>query len=214
MDLLHKTYRKLNPFVNSSVGEREIWGEESANFCDVESIHGEAFREILDDIEQVSEDHLTRGRFLVGAAGTGKSHLFARLRRKLSHGQFTFVSNPPADHWAIKRYILKKVISGMKRPVLMESGPLRYSQLQRIVYVLLRNIRRYPGLPINKIYEAWASVRREEYYPGEEELFVNALQDLPNIDIPLHVCRVLFRVLDDEKRGLATAWLSGNQCLT
>lgn len=214
MAVPENTYRKLNPFLNRSVGENEIWGDEDGGFCDVESIHGKVFHQLLAEIEQVNSAPRTRARFLVGAAGTGKSHLFARLRRKMGNGQFTFVSNPPADHWAIKRHILKKVISGMRRPVLTESGPLPYSQLQRVVYALLRRIRSYPGLRVNDIHKAWKRVDRKKYYPTEEELFANALENLPEMDIPLHVRRVLFRVLDEEKRRLATEWLSGSQALT
>ena len=214
MTTLHTTYRRLNPFVNSSVGENEIWGGENGDFCDVESIHASAFDALWQDIEQVNVDHETRARFLVGAAGTGKSHLFARLRRKMSHGQFTFVSNPPTDHWAIKRYILSKVMSGMRRPLLTASGPSPYSQLQRIVYKLLQRISRYPGLPVDHIHRAWAGVPREDYYPTEEELFTNRLENVAEMDIPLHVRRVLFRALDEEKRSLAVSWLSGSQVLT
>ncbi len=214
MTTLETTYRRLNPFVNSSVGENEIWGGENGDFCDVESIHASAFDDLWRDIEQVNADHETRARFLVGAAGTGKSHIFARLRRKMSRGQFTFVSNPPTDHWAIKRYILSKVMSGMRRPLLTQSGPSPYSQLQRVVYKLLKRISRYPGLPVDHIHRAWAGVLREDYYPTEEELFTNRLENVAEMDIPLHVRRVLFRVLDEEKRSLAISWLSGSQVLT
>ncbi len=214
MDVLENSYRNLNPFLNSSVGETEIWGEGNGDFYDVETIHEKAFRQLLDDIEHVSEDYLSRARFLVGAAGTGKSHLFARLRRKLVHGQFTFVSNPPADPWAIKRHILKKVIAGMRRSALSQSGRFPYSQLQRVAYRLLKSIRRFPGLPVHRIHEAWANIRRDDYYPREEDLFIRELERLPMSDIPLHVRRVIFRVLDEETRSLATAWLSGTQSLT
>lgn len=214
MTILETAYRRLNPFLNGSVGENEIWGEDLGEFCDVESIHASAFHDLWRDIQKVNEDHETRARFLVGASGTGKSHLFARLRRKLHHGQFTFVSNPPTDHWAIKRYILSKVMSGMRRPILTPSGPSPYSQLRRIVYKLLQSISRYPGLSVDHIHRAWERVLREDYYTVEEELFTNSLEDVANLDIPLHVRRVLFRVLDEEKRSLAVSWLSGSQVLT
>jgi len=82
------------------------------------------------------------------------------------------------------------------------------------VYVLLKRILRCPGLPIEGIHEAWSRVPREDYYPKEEELFTTALENWSGVEIPLHVRRVLFRVLDNEKRSLATAWLSGNESLT
>lgn len=214
MDARENTYRKHNPFSNSAVHENEIWGEGEGEFFDVESIHEQAFSQLLDDIELVRSKHITQARFLVGAAGTGKSHLFARLRRQLSDGQFTLVSNPPTDHWAMKRHILRRVIEGMRRPARAVAGPLPYTQLLRVVYVLLRKIRRFPGLNVPAIHEAWKTIPREDYYPKEEELFVNSLEDAPEIDIPLNARRVLFRVLDTEKRSLATSWLAGSQALT
>ena len=96
-------YRKLNPFVQNSVGENVIWGSDDNDFCDVESINEGPFNSLLSDIELVAADSKTRARFLVGAAGSGKSHLFARLRRTLQNGQFTFVCNPPTTYrpyWA------------------------------------------------------------------------------------------------------------------
>lgn len=213
MRVARNPYRKLNPFLNISVGENEIWADEEATFSDVPSIHGDVFDQLLDEFEQVDADHISRVRFLVGEAGTGKSHLFARLRRNLGHGQFTFVSNPPADHREIKRHILKRVISGMRRPARTESGRLPYSQLTRIVYLLLQRVRRYPGLPPHRIHEAWKQVRRKTYYPTEEDLFIEGLERSPQIEIPLSIRRVLFRVLDDERRSIATDWLSGSESL-
>jgi hypothetical protein len=206
-------YRSLNPFVQCSVGENVIWGADENGFCDVESINEAAFKTLLNDINFVSSHLQTRARFLVGAAGTGKSHLFARLRRKLPKGQFTFVANPPAAVPHIKRFILKKVISGMTRPVMGGGGSLPFSQLQRMVYFLLKRILTDGNLTVRQIHSRWRRTGRSKRDQILERL-VKHLAGVKGLEIPLHVRRVLVRVLDDEKRDLAASWLSGTQSLT
>lgn len=212
MDAFTEKYRKLNPFVQNSVGESVIWGSDDNDFCDVESINKAAFEAILSDIRSVGDDHKTRARFLVGAAGSGKSHLFARLRRKLSDGQFTFVSNPPTAPLHIKRFVLRKVLSGMTKSVMSPHGPLPYSQVQRMVYGLMQRVLRGKGLKIGQIHERWKKLSRAKCDQNMRKL-EGALGKIPGLDIPIDVRRVLVRILDDEKRDLAVAWLSGNQNL-
>lgn len=206
-------YRKLNPFVQNSVGENVIWGSDDNGFCNVESINENAFKTILTDIESVSAHAKTRARFLVGAAGSGKSHLFARLRRSLPNGQFTFASNPPTAIPHVKRFILKKVISSMARPAMGPEGPLPYSQLQRIVYSILQKILKPKDLNPSQIHGFWKTVSRAEYGRIQSK-FIKALGAFSPLEIPIHWRRVLFRILDSERRDLAVNWLSGNQSLT
>ena len=158
MDELLENYRKLNPFVQNSVGENVIWGSDDNGFCDVESINGAAFKTLLSGIRSVNDDGQTRALFLVGPAGSGKSHLFARLRRRLPSGQFTFVPNPPTAISHIKRFILKKVVEGMTKPVMSTDGLLPYSQLRRMVYCLLQKILKPKGLAPEKIHKFWKTV--------------------------------------------------------
>ncbi|MEW6141384.1 MAG: hypothetical protein AB1733_24440 [Thermodesulfobacteriota bacterium] len=205
-------YRKLNPFLQSSVGENVIWGADANDFCDVESINEHAFKALIHDIESVDGDQKTRARFLVGAAGSGKSHLFARLRRRLTKGQFAFVANPPTAIPHIKRFILKKVVFGMARPVMGSLGFLEYSQLQRTVYTLMQRILTPKGLDTGRIHRFWKTVKRADYEKFEAR-FVKYVSRVGPLEIPIHLRRVLFRVLDDERRDLAAAWLSGIETL-
>jgi hypothetical protein len=158
MDELSEKYRKLNPFVQNSVGENVIWGSDDNGFCDVESINETPFKALLSGIESVNGDGQTRAVFLVGPAGSGKSHLFARLRRSLPNGQFTFVSNPPSTTSHIKRFILRKVVEGMTKPVMSPDGPLRYSQLQRMVYSLLQRFLKEKHWTFDEIHERWTKL--------------------------------------------------------
>lgn len=213
MDETIEKYRKLNPFVENSVGENVIWGSDHNDFCDVESINEAPFKALLSDIESVHADGKTRARFLVGPAGSGKSHLFARLRRRLPNGQFTFVSNPPTSVPHVKRFVLRKVVSGMTRPVMAPKGRLPFSQLQSMVYSLSQKILKPKRLSPMLLHQFWKRVRQAELDKVLPK-FEQALADISGHEIPIHWRRVLFRVLDDERRHLAAAWLSGNQSLS
>ncbi len=213
MDVLSEKYLKLNPFVQNSVGENIIWGSAENDFCDVESIHKNAFNALLKDIESVNGDGKTRALFLVGPAGSGKSHLFARLRRRLPNGQFTFVSNPPTTMTHIKRFILRKVVYGMTKPVMGPDGPLPYSQLQGMVYSLLKLFLRERNWSIDQIHKRW-----EKLSPSSRSQKIRKLEEAlartTELSTMSDVSRVLVRILDKEKCHLAASWLSGNQNLT
>ncbi len=205
-------YRRLNPFVDNSVGENIIWASAENDFCDVESINGGAFKTLLAGIQSVDDDGKTRALFLVGPAGAGKSHLFAGLRRKLPRGQFTFVSNPPTSIPHIKRFILKKVVEGLTKPAMGPDGPLPYSQLRRLVYSLLQRFLRERGWSINKIHDRWEKLSLSSCSQKMKRLETN-LNKTPELVAPSHLASVLVKVLDKEKYHIACSWLAGNQNL-
>ena len=64
---------------------------------DLEEINERAYSTIVREIQQVSStpDHQSRGVLILGEAGTGKTHLLARVYQRLSHkNHMLFVSNP------------------------------------------------------------------------------------------------------------------------
>ncbi len=208
-----KDCARLNPFGRSSIGENQIWAEGDEIFCDVESINRKCFDDLNSDLDEIAHNHETRLRFVIGAPGTGKSHVFARLRRNLAGGHFTFAPLLPTEPCEMKRYVLKKVVFGLKHPVLHPTGTLRCLQIVRLVYSLLTRIPRFRGLSVEQMHKNWRQIPRDRYDSVCEE-FQSAIADIPGIDIPFHVQRILFRVLDDEKRMLALEWLSGTKTLS
>jgi hypothetical protein len=68
------------------------------------------------------------------------------------------------------------------------------------------------GLNIGRIHRFWKTVKRADYQKFEAR-FERDISHIGPLEIPIHLRRVLFRVLDDERRDLAVAWLSGNENL-
>lgn len=208
-----RDFARLNPFGRNSIGENEMWAEGDEIFCDIGSINRNCFEDLTRDLDEIAGNHETRLRFVIGAPGTGKSHVFARLRRSLANAHFTFAPILPTEPYEIKRYILKKVIFGLKHTVLDSSGALRYSQIVRFVYSLLARIPRFRALNAEQMHKNWRQIPRDRYDSVCEE-FQDAIANIPEIDIPFHIQRILFRALDEEKRMLALEWLSGTKTLS
>jgi hypothetical protein len=71
-------YADLNPFTSTSVGENDLWN--AAAFVDVPYIHSVPFGALRMVVDQVRAQHRSQVRFVRGAGGSGKSHLFSGLR--------------------------------------------------------------------------------------------------------------------------------------
>ncbi|MFT5468062.1 MAG: hypothetical protein ACI8UO_003170 [Verrucomicrobiales bacterium] len=203
----------LDPFVAAAVGEMTIWGENGSHFRDVSAVHGGAYDGLSADIDAVRLDpmHNTRVRFLIGSAGSGKSHLFSRLRRRTgSEAAFTFVANPPTHAEAIIPTILERVIHGLRRPVIRNGESLPYSQLRESMFALLHA----EGLLEEDSHEAhdyWEALDLEEKRDFMAEI-LDYLVRKRQYDESL--IQVLLHVLDDELERVALRWLSGSSNLS
>ena len=150
-----------NPFLSNAVHESEIWAEEPGVIRDVDSIHRGPFELLRQDLAIVTRDasHATRVRFLVGQGGAGKSHLFSRLRRSLAGDAiFVFASNPPQRPAALLHWILDKVITGLRRPRVEGAAVKDYSQLEGLLFLLLRDRLGLPEHGIDEMSTFWADV--------------------------------------------------------
>jgi hypothetical protein len=200
----------LNPFVANFVHEAEIWGDEDTAFQDVVSIHADVFETLLGDLRAVAADprHTTRVRFLVGAGGSGKSHLFSRLRRRVGDGAiFAFASNPPTRSSAFLLWVLDKVVFGLQRPRLASGKQKPYSQLEALLYLLL--LKQGLGLDedtLDGLHEFWVSVseaKREDFLRRMHEKLVARGYEAQSL-------RGTLAVLRPQTREVAFRWLSGS----
>jgi hypothetical protein len=198
-----------NPFLSNAVNEASIWTRGGDEFPDVAAIHGTEFSALLRDVEVVRKDssHTTQVRFVVGAGGSGKSHLFSRLRRRLAReALFAFASNPPTRASGIWHWILDKVVFGMRRPWLVDAEERRYSQLEAVLYPLLR---KDPALSLDEIHAAWSG-----YSPQVQEQYLSRLHaELVPQGFDPQSLRVLMKALQPETRDLAYRWLGGSSNL-
>lgn len=194
-----------DPFRSWSVGEEEIWAEDEATFPDVASIHQEAFKLLKDDLDLVKRNpkHIIQVRFVVGTFGSGKSHLFSRLRRWLGgRAIFVFAAIPPRRSEDILPWLLKKVILGMRHPRL-DGGLKPYSQLHAALYAaLMPRFRFSEGM--DKFHEAAQANRGDLFLRAREFFTEHLLPEDPDI------ARGLVYVLHPEKSPIAFRWLSGS----
>src|SRR5688572_25470874 len=82
---------------------------------DVGQVHGPAFARLTGRIQQVRGTASASGILVVGAPGTGKSHLLGRLSRwaRDHSAAFVFLHNLQASPERMPRYVLKAAISAV-----------------------------------------------------------------------------------------------------
>ena len=65
-------------------------------WLDVPEIHAAAFARLQQTVDLVRAVGRTQVRFVRGTGGSGKSHLFARVRRQLGSSiLYAYAANPP-----------------------------------------------------------------------------------------------------------------------
>lgn len=204
-------YLPLNPFLSSSVGEAELWG--SREWLDVPSIHAYATTDLNVMVEMVRATKRTRVRFVRGAGGAGKSHLFTRLRRLSGDSIFyAYAPNPPLQSETLEAFVLGRLIASLRNPARHPSGGASaYSQLRLLAYALLRPVVEQ-DVTLSQLHEAWSGIALDE----KKELLHQALlmleADFPSV--PRSVMRAILTVLRDDKEALAAQWLAGATYLT
>ncbi len=206
-------YLHLNPFTKSYVNEDDIWGDDD-DFQTVNAINSEILDTFCKDIEGVRNRHHTKVRFLVGSSGAGKSHIISCLRRYHSqHAYFTYVSNPPLQHWEILRHMLQKIIWALGQPARENDTILEYSQMRQIVYGLLMKTKKFAKKPFDKVHKKWKKTKKK-HYPR----FFNDLMEIvgqsSNLKLSNQITKVLLCVLDHEKENIAIEWLSGSSSMS
>jgi len=205
------SYAALNPFVSTSVGENDLWN--AASFLDVPYIHSVPFGALRIAVEQVRAQGRTQVRFVRGAGGSGKSHLFSRLRRECADSIFyAYAPNPPLQPEAMESFILARFVSSLRHPARSTAGKEAvYSQLRLLAYVLLKPVIEQE-LTYAELHEAWADIALE----SRKELIHQAVQllEAEHPMVPRSVLRCLLNVLREDKEHLAAQWLSGAAYLT
>ncbi|MCX6847741.1 MAG: hypothetical protein NTY98_02365 [Verrucomicrobia bacterium] len=205
------SYADLNPFMSTSVGENDLWN--AASFLDVPYIHSVPFGALRIAVDQVRAQHRSQVRFVRGAGGSGKSHLFARLRRECADSIFyAYAPNPPLQPEALENFILTRFVGSLRHPARSKDGKeAPYSQLRLLAYALLKPVVEQ-DFTFPELHEAWAGISLET----RKEMIHQAVQllEAEHPMVPRSVLRCLLNVLRDDKEHLAAQWLSGAAYLT
>ncbi len=205
------SYADLNPFMSTSVGENDLWN--AAAFLDVPYIHSVPFGALRIAVDQVRAQHRSQVRFVRGAGGSGKSHLFSRLRHECADSIFyAYAPNPPLQPEALENFILTRFVGSLRHPARSKEGrEAPYSQLRLLAYALLKPVVEQ-DFTFPQLHEAWAEISLET----RKEMIHQAVQllEAEHPMVPRSVLRCLLSVLRDDKEHLAAQWLSGAAYLT
>lgn len=203
-------YVALNPFTVTSVGENDLWN--AASLLDVPDIHSAAFCVLKNTVDQVRAQKRSQVRFVRGAGGSGKSHVFARLHRVCADGIFyAYAPNPPLQPEALEQFVLSRFVTSLRHPARTAQGKAPYSQLRLLAYALLKPVVEQ-NFTFPELHEAWAEISLDT----RKEMIHQAVQILENDHpmVPRSVLRCLLTVLREDKEHLAAQWLSGAAYLT
>lgn len=204
-------YAALNPFAVTSVGENDLWN--ASAFLDVPYINSMSFGALKIAVDQVRAQRRGQVRFVRGAGGSGKSHLFARLHRECADTIFyAYAPNPPLQAEALESFILSRIVSSLRHPARAVDGKVApYSQLRLLAYALLKPVIEQP-LSFAELHAEWARIGLET----QKELIHGAVQLLETDHpmVPRSVLRCLLNVLREDKEHLAAQWLAGAAYLT
>jgi len=205
------SYADLNPFTSTSVGENDLWS--AASFVDVPYIHSVPFGALRIVVDQVRAQRRSQVRFVRGAGGSGKSHLFSRLRRECADSIFyAYAPNPPLQPEALENFILTRFVGSLRHPARNKEGQeTPYSQLRLLAYALLKPVVEQ-DFTFPQLHEAWAEIELDT----RKEMIHQAVQllEAEHPMVPRSVLRCLLNVLRDDKEHLAAQWLSGASYLT
>ncbi|MGC1305884.1 MAG: P-loop NTPase fold protein [Phormidesmis sp.] len=183
--------QNINPFDPTTFRPGNFWKESQDESQEVSSIH----KGVLDSVEQTLElllrDRKTRTLMLVGDAGSGKSHLLGRLKRRLnSKACFAYVT-PWPDSKFIWRHVLRQTVDS-----LLET-PEGHNDSQLLVWL--------KGLEVLKQEGIIKRIR------GERSVFVSDMRaSFPSgLYRPRDFFGVLYELLDPKTRMTASDWLRG-----
>ncbi|UCE12801.1 MAG: hypothetical protein JSV04_11475 [Candidatus Heimdallarchaeota archaeon] len=201
---------KANPFRSTSVGDP--W---QVGIIDVEEINRKATRVVIETLDEVRSTGRSGMCMILGDAGTGKTHVLARLRRIAEEKDFLFISvRPLGDIQRIYGHILQEIMISLRK----KGEGDEYSPLERFIGEMVSRALS-EGLPDNPIAQSLASsfgsdpmkifhFKPEKFYSTNlRKLAINYLARSPDVDIQF--LEVLFHTLNPTTRPTAFKWLSG-----
>jgi len=208
---MSSAYIPLNPFIDASVGEAELWG--ARDWLDVPHIHAKQSADLATTVATVRSSRRTQVRFVRGSGGSGKSHLFTRLRRQFADTIFyAYAANPPLQPGTLEGFVLGRLIASLRHPARLPDGaPAPYSQIRLLGYALLKPTLEQ-DVSLHDLHDSWAEIALEDRKELLHEALLLLETDHP--EMPRSVLRALLTVLREDKEHLAAQWMAGATYLT
>jgi hypothetical protein len=201
-----EAYADLNPFISTSIGETDLW--QNGIWADVPSIHATQYDALAKAVAATRTHKRTQVRFVRGAGGSGKSHLFTRLRRQMADSIFyAYAANPPRQPEALEPFLLNRLIGSLRHPARAKDGSVMpYSQLRHLAYALLKPVVEQ-DITLSELHDAWMKIP----LPEQKDLIHQALILLEEEHplVPRSVLRAVLSTLRGDKEHLSAQWLSG-----
>ena len=196
-----------NPFRSAIVADPWHWDE-----VDVPEIHGEAFDLCRAALARVRLDHRSASVMLHGDAGSGKTHLLARLKAWLAGALPGYEPAPPAIFISVRlqtspqmiwRHLQSRFGEDLLRPT--ANG---LTQLERILLPRLADIRPTIGEPNRWLERVQREARNDSALAAEVADVIDQLDEIAGLnDRDLAV--VLTHFLLGRHRRDVRAWLRG-----
>ncbi len=111
---------KFNPFISDRISDPFTLG---SAFLDLEGVNEEAFQTISREIELVTSMGQCRGILVLGEAGTGKTHLLARIRSKLARKVRMLFVPRPTNAESVMSSTWTKILESLNQPLHPTENP-------------------------------------------------------------------------------------------
>lgn len=194
MTTLHQLVKsQFNPFDQATFKPGNFWQETPDLTLEVDSIHADVVTQIENTLSRIAKNHATRTLVLTGEAGSGKSYLLGRIKRRLNDRAYFAYIGPWPDREYVWRHTLRNTVDSlMYRPDGQDK-----SQLLLWLEGLIGN--QHQGLSARVWGERGQFIRNlQAAYPAEiynGKAFFGVLYDLAT---------------NPDLRSLAYGWLKGD----
>ena len=180
----------LNPFDPTTFKPGNFWKETQDQSLEVTSIHEHVVDSVEVALAQVAHDRKTRSLMLLGASGSGKSHLLGRIKRRLnSQACFAYIG-PWSDSQFIWRHVLRQTVDSLM------AVPEGQSESQLMRWLKGLDFFKRSGIAKRLM--------------GERGVFVRDMRaSFPTAYQGKEFFSVIYALLDPNLQLIATDWLRG-----
>jgi hypothetical protein len=201
--------RQSNPFDTDKVLKARD------SICDAPDIHKEAYRKLTEELRKVRAKGESRSVLVTGVAGSGKSHLIARLYRDRPKDVlfFQIQALPGGTHWF--RHIVQCVVSDLEQPISHnDPSPQLGLLVKHFIDAAKSNLEIEAGRKpsVKELMWALEETRRQMEFLIPDPIVADILNVLGNFwkkEAPFGKAARLSRSWKENFRYLAYQWLKG-----